>query len=264
MNNAEYHRHPAVGKSHLDAIAKSPLHYWSRYIDPDRVEPEPTAAMMLGTAVHTKILEPEVFEREYALAPAADRRTKDGKAAWAEAAAGGATLLSAADWDLLLGMDGAVRAHVGANRLLTRRGTAESSVLWVDEATGIECKCRPDYLTHDGWIVDLKTTEDASPSGFAKSAYNFRYHVQAAWYLEGIRRSGVEPRGFVFVCVEKKPPYAVACYMPDDAMLAAGWAEATRCLNRIAECRAADSWPGYGDTVHVLSLPAWAKDSTNV
>lgn len=260
MNNAEYHRHPAVGKSHLDAISRSPLHYWARYVDPNRVEPEPTAAMQLGSAVHTKILEPHLFEQEYALAPAVDRRTKDGKQAWADAAAGGATLLSAADWDVLLGMDDAVRRHLAASRLLGRAGAAETSHLWVDSVTGIQCKCRPDWLTEDGWVVDLKTTEDASPSGFAKSAANFRYHVQAAWYLDGLRACGLEPKGFIFIAVEKRPPYAVATYLAADDMIAAGQAEARRCLDRIAECRANDNWPGYGDTVQLLSLPKWAKD----
>jgi exodeoxyribonuclease VIII len=261
MNNAEYHRHPAVGKSHLDAIARSPLHYWARYIDPSRVEPEPTAAMQLGTAFHTRILEPELFAKEYALAPAADRRTKDGKAAWADAAANGATLLSAADWDMLLGMDGSVRRHVGASRLLARAGAAETTHMWVDADTGIECKCRPDYLTDDGWVIDLKTTEDASPRGFAKSVATFRYHVQAAWYLDGVRATGHDPKGFVFIAVEKKPPYAVAVYSLDYEALGAGASEARRCLQRIAECRESDSWPGYDDAVQLLSLPAWAKDS---
>lgn len=264
MDNAEYHRHRAIGKSHLDAVARSPLHYWARYVDPSRKPEAPTPAMVLGSALHSRVLEPEKFPGEYVRAPDVDRRTKDGKAAWAELEASGATVLSAADWSLCSGMADAVRSHLAADRLLSRAGGAELSLFWTDQRTGLECKCRPDYLTDDGWIVDLKTTEDASPSGFAKSALNFRYHVQAAWYLRGVRQSGGEPRGFVFIAVEKKPPHAVAVYLADDDMVRLGLAEADRCLNRLAECFETEHWPGYGHDVQVLSLPAWAIKSSGV
>lgn len=82
MENADYHAHPAISKSHLDLIARSPLHYWARYIDPNRVPTEPTDAMRLGTAVHTLTLEADQFEARYAVAPAVDRRYKAGKEAW--------------------------------------------------------------------------------------------------------------------------------------------------------------------------------------
>jgi exodeoxyribonuclease VIII len=261
MNNTEYHSHPAVSKSHLDQVARSPLHYWSRYVAEDRVVPDPTPAMMLGTALHARVLEPELFAAEYALAPAVDRRTKAGKDAWAEAEAEGKTLLSAADWAQIDGMAAAIESHRGASKLLAQQGLTEASLFWTDDATGIECKCRPDRTISDEWILDLKTTEDASPAGFAKSAWNFRYHVQASWYLDGVRSYGGQPQGFVFIAVEKKPPYAVAVYLADPEMVAAGGREARRCLNLIAECRATGKWPGYGDTAQVLSLPKWAKDS---
>ena len=61
MENADYHRHSAISKSGLDVVAKSPLHYWARYLDPKREVPEPTAAMRIGTALHTLVLEQDQF-----------------------------------------------------------------------------------------------------------------------------------------------------------------------------------------------------------
>ena len=266
MNNTEYHAHPAVSKSHLDQVARSPLHYWSRYVAEDRVVPDPAPAMMLGTALHARVLEPELFAAEYAQAPAVDRRTKAGKDAWAEAEAEGKTLLSAADWAQIDGMAAAIESHRGASKLLGEPGSlAEASMFWTDPITGTECKCRPDLLCDSGWVVDLKTTDDASPASFAKSAWNFRYHVQASWYLDGVREAyRMTAKGFVFIAVEKRPPYAVAIYAADAEMIAAGWREARRCLDLIAECRATGKWPGYGDTVQMLSLPKWAKDRSDV
>ena len=133
--------------------------------------------------------------------------------------------------------------------------------MWTDEATGLECKCRPDWLTNDrSLIVDLKTTEDASPAGFRKSIGNWRYHVQASWYLDGIERAtGTRPDQFIFICVEKKPPYAVAVYAADAEMIAAGAKQARLDLDTLAVCKAADAWPGYSDQIEMISLPPWMR-----
>ena len=65
MSNAEYHALDYVSKSHLDEVNKSPFHYWDKYINPNRVIQEPTKQMILGSAFHTLVLEPELFDKEY-------------------------------------------------------------------------------------------------------------------------------------------------------------------------------------------------------
>ena len=59
---------------------KSPAHfkYW---LDN---KPEPTAAMQLGSAIHSAILTPLEFTKNYVVAPDIDKRTKAGKEAWAK------------------------------------------------------------------------------------------------------------------------------------------------------------------------------------
>lgn len=264
MEIGDYHRHPAVSKSHLDQVARSPLHYWARYLDPKRVTPEPTPAMLIGSAVHTHVLELDTWDDRYVMAPdGVDRRTKTGKETWAafEAEAASRTVLSKADTELVQAMGRAVYGHPAAAFLLGRPGLAEQTYLWTDEATGLECKCRPDWMTKDGsLIVDLKTTEDASPTGFRKSIGNFRYHVQAAWYLDGIERAtGRRPEQFLFVCVEKKPPHAVAVYAASPEMVATGALTAEADLARLALCRESGEWPGYSNQIEVIDLPPWMR-----
>jgi exodeoxyribonuclease VIII len=118
-------------------------------------------------------------------------------------------------------------------------------------------------LTKDGSIVvDLKTTEDASPAGFRKSIGQWRYGVQAAWYLHSLEQAtGIRPSQFIFIAVEKKAPYAVACYAADEEMIQLGMETAMRDLQRIAECRTAERWPGYSDQIEMISLPAWMTGS---
>jgi hypothetical protein len=264
MNNTEYHAHPAISKSHLDQVAKSPLHYWARYLDPNRVVPEPTPAMAIGSAVHTHVLELDQWDARYVSAPdGIDRRTKAGKAEWEAftTAATGRTVLPKADADLVMRMAHSVFSHPAAAMLLALPGKAETTHMWTDAATGLECKCRPDWLTDDGRLmVDLKTTEDASPRGFAKSIAQWRYHVQASWYLDGIEQAtGTRPEQFLFLCVEKKAPYAVAVYAADAEMIAAGAHTAARDLDVLATCKAANAWPGYSDQIEPISLPPWMR-----
>ena len=263
MNNTDYHAHAAVSKSHLDQVARSPLHYWARYLDPNRIVPEPTPAMAIGSAVHTHVLELDQWDARYVSAPdGIDRRTKAGKAEWEAftTAATGRTVLPKADADLVMRMAHSVFTHPAAAMLLALPGKAETTHMWTDAATGLQCKCRPDWLTDDGrLLVDLKTTEDAG-RGFAKSIAQWRYHVQASWYLDGIEQAtGTRPEQFLFACVEKKAPYAVAVYAADAEMIAAGAQTAARDLDVLATCKAANAWPGYSDQIEPISLPPWMR-----
>jgi exodeoxyribonuclease VIII len=169
------------------------------------------------------------------------------------------SVLTQEQWDMLHGMREAVMAHPAASALLSKLpGKAELSVYWSDAVTGSLCRCRPDYWREDDLLVDLKTTEDASPEGFSKSIANYRYDVQAAYYLDGVNQAtGRKPRQFVFIAVEKKPPYAVGVYTLDAETLMLGRAQYQADLRTYAECVANDNWPGYGDKIQKISMPGW-------
>lgn len=248
MSSEDYHSHTAVSKSVLDKIARSPLHCRA-YLD--GVRQEPTAAMLFGTALHSAILEPELFDAQYAVFEG-DRRTTAGKQAYADLVARNKSIISSTDSDAISSMTAAVRSHPVASWLL-RDGRAEDSVFWTDDESGLQCKCRPDWWRNDGIVVDVKTTEDASPAGFAKSVAAFRYHVQAAHYM-----AGTGANRLLFIAVEKKAPYAVAVYELDSVSLEVGEMIRRADLTTYAMCQDAGEWPGYSSVVELLSLPAWA------
>lgn len=253
MPAEQYHAHPAVNKSLLDQVARSPLHAQA-YLH--GVRSEPTPAMKFGTAVHTAILEPTVFNQSYVLFTG-DRRTKAGKEEYERLTLGGANIINLAEYDAISAMQMAVRNHPVARELL-HDGKAEQSVFWTDPDTGLECKCRTDYW-RDDIVVDLKTTEDASPEGFARSIATYRYHVQAAHYS-----AGTQAERFLFVVVEKKPPYAVAVYELDEISLELGQAARMQDMAVYAECVRENRWPGYAEDVTPVSIPAWAFPKTEV
>jgi len=262
MENRDYHKHWAVSKSGLDQIAKSPLHYWARFLDPNRVWPEATPAMRLGTAVHTHLLELDKWDDQIAVAPGdINRRTKEGREQWAafEAASKRKTVITADDAEVVMAMGRSVMRHPGAAMLLGMAGKAETTHMWTDPIYGLECKCRPDWLTDDGSIiVDLKTTRDASPRGFRRSIADYRYHVQAGWYMHGVElATGKRPDQFIFICVESTAPYACAVYAADAELIERGYEQAMLDLGKLATCKAADSWPSYSDQIENISLPGW-------
>jgi exodeoxyribonuclease VIII len=250
ISNADYHSDPAISASHLHAVAASPYHYWKRFLDPKRPTVPPTAAMRLGSLVHCAVLEPDELHKRYAVAP--DRRTKDGKALAAVMEAAGMEAVTAADMEQALAMAASVRANADAAALL-KTGKAEQSFWWDDQLSGLRCKCRPDWTTNDT-LVDLKTTTDASPAGFARSVAHWRYHVQADHYM-----AGTYARRFVFIAVEKAYPYAVGVYELDEATMDHAIELRRQNLQTIADCRAISEWPGYN--AQTISLPKWALQS---
>lgn len=261
LSNAEYHSLPEVSKSQLDEMARSPAHFHARCIE-KLVAREETDAMRIGTALHTAVLEPERFVSDYVVRPKYDRRTKEGKLASDAFNREHAdkTKLDDDDHALVLAMSHAIANHRAATLLFERSPLREVSYFWRDEDTGVECRCRPDAVLDGGRVlVDLKTTEDASPRGFARSIANYGYHRQAAFYLDGVEAvTGVRPEAFVFVAVEKTAPYVVGVYALDIDSIELGRRSIRRDLEALAKCRATNKWPGYCDAIEMISAPAWA------
>jgi exodeoxyribonuclease VIII len=188
---------------------------------------------------------------------------KDLKAEWM-ANNGHRNVLTPEVWDQLMNMRDAAMAHPIARALLTGKpGKAERSVYWIDEATGELCRCRPDFWREDDIVVDMKTTEDASPEGFGKSIANWSYDTQDAFYRDGCAAVGKPLRAFVFLAVEKSArvvegqPLGVAVYQLDEAGRDLGRAKYRADLATYAQCKATNKWPCYSDKLETISLPQW-------
>jgi exodeoxyribonuclease VIII len=226
--------------------------------------------MVVGSAFHKLVLEPEGFDDEFFVMgdsqicaeiggakPRATSKYKEWREGFLSANVG-KTLLEYNEYEGIREMAESIRRRK-AFKAISAPGRAEDSFFWRDPELGVLCKCRPDYLRDDGYIIDFKTTEKASPKRFESHAYDYYYHVQAAFYMQGVEAVTGEPvKGFVFVVIEKKPPYLVACYTADNEMIRAGNEEVRRCLGLYEECSRTGVWPGYPDEILPLSLPRWA------
>jgi|TARA_R110000824_G_scaffold133216_3_gene295914 hypothetical protein len=257
----EYHAVPGASASRLNKMfRKSPAHMRHDLENPE----EPTQAMTIGTATHSAILEPDLFQKEWGRLPEGDGRSKAIKEAKADLVAqfGADHILKAEVYDGIIGMRESVLGNEFAADLLGEANTEVSSY-WIDAQTGVRCKARIDALPYQdsGWgycLVDVKTTTDASAKEFQRSVHSFGYHRQAAHYLASTCDKVFDRSRFIFVCVEKVPPHCVAIYELDSDALALARSELDHLLGLWAECEVNEEWPSYPRGIQKLSLPGWA------
>lgn len=262
MPFAEYLAIEAASKSLLSDLAISPYTAWAHHINPQRPKREPTEAMKAGTLVHALILEPGTVAARYVVRPEGmDLRTKAGKE-WAEAQPSGVEVITAEQMDTA--KQQAIAVLKAAGHWL-KKGVAERSIFWTDQATGAYCKARPDWVTrYQGRVImlDVKTAADVSPDGFSRSIAKYGYHRQAAHYIDGYKAAtGIEVDEFVLLAVESAYPWQCVPYVLDAFALRQGRMEVARLLTTYAECQRTGQWPGFGAGLQLISLPDWALDS---
>ncbi len=275
----EYHGGPGISKTGLDRINVSPANFYDLTLNPAR-PPEPERKGQLeGQLAHCAILEPDEFDKRYAVLPAdAPRRPTDAQwnakkpspesveamewwAAWNKSSAG-RTIISHAQRETALRQAEAVRRLPDVAEALAT-GVAESSAYWIDAETGVLCRCRPDWVHpvgESGVIqLDVKTFSDANPAEFARQIARKRYHVQDAYYSDGYAAaSGKDVLAFIFVAVQDAWPFAASAVMLDPQSQAQGRRDYRRNLSTYAECLASGEWPGFGQGIHLATLPGWA------
>lgn len=255
MPFGEYLALPRVSSHGLMQIERSPRHYRQSLDTPHA----PSAAQQLGTATHLAILEPDEFHRRARISPDVDRRTRAGKEAVAAFEAelpADALILATEQHARIQGMREAVMAQPFARALLAD-GRAETTLL--AEIDGTPIKARADWLcdSHEV-IVDLKTAADASEPVFRKSAGNWKYHIQNAFYIDAAKLAGLGERAFVFIVVESDPPHGVALYQMSEEAIRVGRIRYQRALETYRQCVAAGEWPSYPCEIQTLDIPKWA------
>lgn len=235
-----------LSHSALKAFLRSPNHYL-QYVTR---QIETTPAMLFGSAFHCYVLERDEFGKRYAVAPKVDKRTKEGKATWNafSEAVTGREIITEDDMNTIVVMQEAMNNFEPARTILAACNSFEEER--TDTLFGYAFKGIADAVG-ENFVVDVKTTLDASPEAFMKTAYNMGYHEQAAAYklLFNVER-------FYWVAVEKNNPHNCAVYMQSER---AGRLALTRLQNGIEAFKA---WDGrgqsYSNETQILEMPSWA------
>ena len=260
--NEDYHNAPGISKSGLDDVEEAPAKFKWR-----REHPEPASdEMQLGSALHVAILEPEEFEKRYAVA--GPELTRRGTNKWLEFEQEnqGKIPLKFDQGEKIFEMAMAARKH---SRALLLEGLKELSFFWKDPETGLLCKCRPDNITAKGVISDYKSTRIAYPERvWAREILIHRYHVQAAFYLDGVLHAlaqanmthlvDVVPSSFVLFAQEKVEPFLSKPWLVGEASIALGRRAYQTNLRTIKECEKSGVWPGYPEKIEPIECPEYA------
>jgi hypothetical protein len=252
MPNEAYHAYAGISKSGLDLVARSPAHY--AYRTPN----EPSRAMVIGSATHAAILEPELFAKQYMLLrDVTDRRSSAYKQAAEQF--GADNVLTGSEADSVIGMQSAIQLNRSLQEMLQAPGWCEISVFASCHETGVLVKCRFDKLLHDLRSVDVKTTQDLRE--FGKSVANYRYHVQQSFYTDVFEwATGKQLQSFDFAVIEKEAPNASRLFRLDTPAQDYGRKLYREALNTYAECMKSGDWPMPDGALEYVGLPYWAQD----
>ena len=288
----EYHAANGVSNSqlkHLNPPARFPVAMATKT--------EPTPFMRMGTLVHAAILEPDkpfpaiTVQPETYPAPATHADVKAGKIAageplkWSNNAKwckgwyaaqkqAGQDVMSTYEFEVLRGCVKALSEDVESWKCLgDERCKTEVSVfapLTLPSGRQLTRRMRLDCINPPN-IYDIKVVQEGvgAREAFEKIAYERRYHVQAAYYMDGWN-SMAEPdkqvQNFIFFVVEREAPFLVsAFFVPLNCELyEVGRAQYIQDLETFMDCKESGVWPGYPAGFQPLGLPGWVKRKINL
>lgn len=210
LTNEAYRTMDGLSASDIKALLANPYKF------KQGIKNHATASQNIGSAIHSLILEPKNFDRDFIVGDF-DKRTKAGKEAAELAEASGKILLKASEFETAQNVANSFKeSEFYKEHFIKDFGEAESS--YFSEFQGVKVKCRPDYFNlSKNIIIDFKTTSNdngANPNEFLKAVANYGYYIQAQWYLNitGAKR-------FFFVALETKEPYCFGVYELDQSFI---------------------------------------------
>lgn len=247
LPEADYHARPELSSTQARELLEAPAQYLHNLTHPR----EDTDAFDEGRAAHALVLgQPASWEVvcDKDGQPVPDRRGNRWKHAAARIRGEGRTPLLAEQADRITALAAALERNPEAGPLLAAvrdRGETEVTVVWRDDPTGVECRCRFDALL-DGTALDYKTATSASPAAFVRSVVRYGYHVQQGHYLDGGDAAGLDLERFLFVVQDRDhPPYLASVIELDRPAAQLGRRLAREARERLRDCRASGRWPGH-------------------
>jgi hypothetical protein len=181
-------------------------------------------SMILGDAVHAFILQPNRFDEMYeTIREVYLRNTGEHKAGDAKLDTDGEPIvmlkhktdssldIKGDDYKKFTAMISAYTSSYEATELVKSAKFVETSFIFNN------LRVRPDFITEDGWIVDLKTVggtmdKPSAPERFGRDFFDYGYDLQMYMYYNVVRKELPNIKGFKFLCLDAKIPSGVQIY----------------------------------------------------
>lgn len=206
----KYHQHPAIGSSDLKLINQSLNHYLRK----NEIEKKEDESLLIGQALHDCLLSyDDIFSKSYTVMP--DEITRKAGKKWEEFEEEnrGKTILSKKQSKKVVDMLRSLNGHPLFEKFNPyQQKTIETEVTYFSTMQNVAIKCRPD-MEGKTFIADLKTSaKSVTENRFAKTIFDYRYHVQAAWYLDLVneyrKQNGISlVTNYFFIAVENVHPH---------------------------------------------------------
>jgi hypothetical protein len=263
-----YHDHklaPDISRGLVvEMITKSPAHV--KAIIDGKSEKKVTPAMEMGTLTDKALLEPDRFKigiSHWVRPEGLVFTTKEGKA-WRDdhLEEKNLPIIYAEQAADIQGMIESVMRHK-LGRIIVENSVKQESAFCIDPDTGLLRKCRPDtrMMDNDGQLTltDLKTTflGGASPGAWSSHCAKMGYHYQDSFYTDIYTDLIGERPYFLFMPVERKPPYACRVFQIHHEGVSVARERYKRALEQFQKCRASGVWPSYPEEIETIRLPNW-------
>ena len=262
MPDYEYHdkkKHPHISSSDVKTVYGKSLLHWAG----QEYKESPTLEM--GKAVHSLILE---YEKQAVVRGPSDRRGNKWKEAKQQAEQQGKILLTERDYDTALEIaeSALFNSDFLRSRVSAKNFISEASIFTTCKKTGMLIKCRPDGLLvpqddkGKGEILDIKTTQDASPEGFQRELRKYNYDLQIAFYLHTMRCASLPCSEMYLVAIEKTPPYAVGVHVLSEIYIKHAEKRMIQTLEKMKHAESSQNFSTGWPEINQVHLPAWLED----
>lgn len=265
--DADYHSdYTHVSQSMLKVFADRRMTYYKTFVTREIPPQEASRKMDLGTMAHSALLEPHNVDRLLieipdSLLSGANKavQSNDAKQFVADAKKAGKIPLKAKEIEIVRRIAKAIEeSELGEWFGLPSK--REHTIRWRDQESEIACRMKGDIIIEQPSFaigIDLKTTEDASPSGFARVANACGYDIQEAQYRAGIEAETGKPCEFYFIVAEVSEPFAVAVHRCEEPLQAAE--RRRQLLLDLAACHASGNWREPWET-KINSFKIWKRN----
>ena len=270
ITNEAYHSTNAISASFIKSAVATSL-FQARFGKSDINK----LVAQIGTATHSEVLEPE--KKNVVLSKEETRRTKAYKEQETACEKAGKVLLTQKDYDLVQGMShgvkvkddngktitiGGLRNDPTCSKLLSADDRICEASIFVEHESGMMLKCRPDIFSKNMKIMgDVKTTQDASPSGFNREIWKRLYYVQASFYLMVAELAGIEINHFSFLAVQKTYPYLAHYHIIDNQAIEYGKRQVNRTLEDLFHAKQRGEYPTNWGEYTMHPLPDYLTES---
>lgn len=181
MPEHEYRAHEALGFHDLLNLSKSYLHFLEGRKPKEKIE----SYFIFGQAAHMMALEPEKFESTVVAKPSFDRRTKDGKSAHEAFISANMekVIVTEDEFYSLKEMQKILFQSEHFQNIKSCAKFFESCAF--AENHGLQLKGRIDcagVVGNTPFLLEYKTTQDASPESFFWDIKKYKYDLQLCYY----------------------------------------------------------------------------------